>query len=117
MYRSRKSVTHRGRAGSRRLSFFDVHDTRGEVAALEAKLLKAIGSITAFEEKEAKLVQSMADLQTKYDRLLQGSMFALWEYCPSKSSDFRYIPSCDHDLHGKCFFSLSSGRIVSLITV
>lgn len=101
MYRGRKSVQHRRGTASRRLSFFDVHDTRNEVAALEEQLLKATGSIKAYEDKQTKLLQSMSDLQNKYDRLLSGSIFALWEYCPSKSSDFRYIPSCDHDLLGK----------------
>lgn len=69
---------------------------------LEEKLLRATGNLKAYEDKEAMLLQSISDLQSKYDRLLQGSMFALWEYCPTKSADFRFIPQCDHTLEGKC---------------
>ena len=102
MWRSRRSLQHRRSTSGRRLSFFDLHETRNNVAILEEKLLKANSHIKAYEDKEVKLLQSITELNSKYDRLLHGSMFALWEYCPSKSADFRSIPNCDYSLRGKC---------------
>jgi hypothetical protein len=74
---------------------------------IEDRLIKATSSIKVYEDKEAVLMRSMTDLQKKYDRLLSGSMFALWEYCPVKSHDFQNIPPCDHELVGRwcgCIF-------------
>ena len=65
------------------------------------KLSRVLMQMNELEKKQRELQGNYNLLQDRYDKLLGGSMHAMWEYCTQKSADFAHIPSCDNHLTGK----------------
>ena len=76
-------------------------DERVMHSKVNLKLSRALMQTNELEKKERELQVNYNSLQGRYDKLLKGSMHAMWEYCTQKSADFAHIPPCDHHLTGK----------------
>ena len=80
---------------------FDVRVSHTKVKQNAEKLSRALMQIKELENKEHELQMKLDSLQGRFDKLLKGSMQAMWEYCTQNSTDFGHIPPCDHHLIGK----------------
>ena len=81
--------------------FGNEFDERVMHSKVNLKLSRALMQTNELEKKERELQVNYNSLQGRYDKLLKGSMHAMWEYCTQKSADFAHIPPCDHHLTGK----------------
>ena len=88
---------------SARFGAFDARGSHSKVKQTGERLSRSLGQIKELEKIKCELQMNFDTLQNRYNKLLKGSIQAMWEYCAQKSSDISHIPACDPHLTGMYF--------------